>query len=77
MNKKLFDFLAKLGRIGLPALSVFYATVGKIWGLPFTEQIPPTITAFAVLLNAWLGIDSKTYWNEHDIVEINDEPHIG
>lgn len=70
MDKKVFDLLAKLGRIGLPALSVFYATVGKIWNLPYTEQIPPTITAVAVLLNAWLGLDSKNYWNEHDIVEV-------
>lgn len=77
MNKKLFDFLARCGRIGLPALAVFYATLGKTWGLPYTEQIPTTIVAFATLLNAWLGIDSKSFWDQHDIVENTNESHTG
>lgn len=67
--KNIYDILAWLGRIGLPALSVLYATLGKIWSLPYTEQIPLTITAIAVFINALLGINSKAYFEEHDIVK--------
>lgn len=67
--KNIYDILAWLGRIGLPALSVLYATLGKIWSLPFTEQIPLTITAVAVFINALLGINSKSFFEEHDIVK--------
>lgn len=73
LNKKAYDVLAWLGRIGLPALSVLYAKLGKIWSLPYTEQIPLTITAFAVFINALLGINSKQYFEEHDIVKKEEE----
>ena len=73
LSKETYDTLAWLGRIGLPALSVLYATIGKIWNLPFTEQIPLTITALAVFINALLGINSKQFFNEHDIVKIEED----
>ena len=73
INKKAYDVLAWLGRIGLPASSVFYATLGKIWSLPYTEQIPLTITAGAVFINALLGINAKQYFNNHDIVKKEEE----
>lgn len=73
MEKKWYDFFAWCGRIGLGALAVFYATVGKTWNLPYTEQIPATLTALAVLINSWLGIDSKKYWAEHNITKADEE----
>lgn len=57
-----YDTLAWIGRIVLPSLSVLYATLGKIWNLPYTEQIPLTITAIDVFLNALLGISANNYY---------------
>lgn len=65
LSNKTYDILAWIGRIVLPALSVLYATLGKIWGLPYTEQIPLTITALDVFLNALLGISSNNYYKEN------------
>lgn len=65
LSNRTYDILAWIGRIVLPALSVLYATLGKIWGLPFTEQIPLTITALDVFLNALLGISSNNYYKEN------------
>lgn len=68
MSDATFDVLAWIGRIVLPALSVFYATIGKIWSLPYTEQIPLTITAVDVLWNALLGITSTKFFADKEIV---------
>lgn len=68
MTNSTYDILAWIGRIVLPALSVFYATLGKIWNLPYTEQIPLTITAIDVLWNALLGITSTKYFADKEIV---------
>ena len=62
MSNKLYDILAFIGRVVLPALSVLYATLGEIWHLPFTKEIPLTITAFDLFLNTLLGISSNNYY---------------
>lgn len=64
MNDKVYDALCWVGKIVLPSLSVFYATLGKIWNLPYVEQIPLTIMAIDVLLNSLLGIANADYYKE-------------
>lgn len=64
LSNKTYDILAWIGKIVLPALSVLYATLGKIWNLPYTEQIPLTIMAIDVFLNSLLGISSANYYKE-------------
>lgn len=66
---KIYNTMAWIGRICLPALAVFYGTVGKIWDLPFTEQIPLTLTAIAVLINALLKKASDDYFEKKEIVD--------
>lgn len=72
-----YDVLAWIGRIVLPSLSVLYATLGKIWNLPYTEQIPLTITAIDVFLNALLGISANNYYKAEaeqlKVVDYNEE----
>lgn len=70
-NNKTYDILAWIGRIVLPSLSVLYATLGKIWNLPYAEQIPLTITAIDVFLNALLGISANNYYKNEQIETIN------
>lgn len=64
-NETTYDILKWIGRIVLPALAVLYATIGNIWGLPYTEEIPTTITAIDVFLNALLGISSENYYKDN------------
>ena len=45
----------------LPATELFVLTLGKIWGLPYSEQIAATVAAVGVFLAAIIGISSKTY----------------
>lgn len=75
MNEKIYKVLAFCGRLLFPALSVLYATLGKIWNLPYTEQIPMTINAITVFLNAVLGLDSKKFFGDHEIVKLVDEDY--
>ena len=77
LNNNTYDVLAWIGRIVLPSLSVLYATLGKIWNLPYTEQIPLTITAIDVFLNTLLGISSANYYKaeaeQRKVVDYNEE----
>lgn len=64
LSNKAYDCLAFIGRVVLPALSVLYATLGDIWHLPFTKEIPLTITAIDLFLNSLLGISSNNYYKK-------------
>lgn len=74
MANKTYDTLAWIGRILLPALAVLYTTVGKIWGLPYTAEIPATITAIALFINAILKHNSDVFFEDKEIVKsVNEE----
>lgn len=66
-----YDILAFIGRVVLPALSVLYATLGEIWGLPFTKEIPLTITAIDLFLNSLLGISANNYYKANGSVSLS------
>ena len=61
MNNKLYDVLKWVALIVLPALAVLYGTLANIWGLPFGEQVPDTITAIDLFLGVVLGVSNATY----------------
>lgn len=74
MTNKTYDTLAWIGRILLPALAVLYTTVGKIWGFPYTAEIPATITAIALFINAILKHNSDVFFEDKEIVKsVNEE----
>lgn len=64
LNDKTYDILSWIGKIVLPALAVLYTTLGNTWGLPYVEQIPASIMAVDVFLNALLGISSNAYYKD-------------
>ena len=72
LSNECYDILAFIGRVVLPALSVLYATLGEIWHLPFTKEIPLTITAFDLFLNTLLGISANTYYKDVMETMVND-----
>ena len=57
----LYDILKWLCLIFLPALSALYAKLAAVWGLPYAEQIPQTISAFELFLGATLCVSSVEY----------------
>lgn len=64
LNDKVYDVLKWIALVVLPALSVFYATVAGIWGLPYATQIPLTIDAVDVFLGALIGVSHLTIRRE-------------
>ena len=61
MNHKCYDVLKYVALIVIPALATFVNAAGIVWGMPYTNEITATITAFGVFLGAALGISSKNY----------------
>ena len=58
---RVYDVLKWTAIIALPAFSVFYAKIGAVWGLPYTEQICETLDAVALLLGALLCVSAIQY----------------
>lgn len=71
LSNAMYDCLAFIGRVVLPALSVLYATLGEIWHLPFTKEIPLTITAVDLFLNSLLGISANNYYKANGSVSLS------
>jgi len=61
LNNKIYDVLKWIALIVLPALAIFYGSLAEIWGLPYGEQIPDTITAIELFLGVVLGISNINY----------------
>ena len=61
MNDKTYDILKRTALIIIPALATFVNAAGMVWGLPYTNEITATITAFGVFLGAALGVSSANY----------------
>lgn len=61
MSNKVYDILAYIQRIALPAIAALWATLGKIWNWPLVTEIAATICAVDVCLGALLKISSNQY----------------
>lgn len=64
MNNQTYDILKRVALIIIPALATFVNAVGMVWGVPHTNELTATITAFGVFLGAALGVSSKNYTPE-------------
>ena len=74
LSNETYDILAFVGRIVLPALAVFYKSLGGIWGeaIPFPNEVSATIMAIDLLLNSLLGISSANFYKEQAKESVND-----
>lgn len=61
MSNKVYDILKWIALVVLPAFAILYSSLAGIWGLPYAEQIPDTITAIDLFLGVVLGISSAQY----------------
>ena len=64
MSNKVFDILAYIQRIVLPALATLWASLGKIWGWPLVTEITATICAVDLFMGALLKISTNQYNKE-------------
>jgi len=64
LSNKAYDVLKYIALIALPALQVFWLTIGKIWDLSYTVEIGATIGAVALLLGTLLGVSTSNYNKE-------------
>lgn len=60
-NNRTYDILKYIALIALPAIQVFWLTIGKIWDLQYTVEIGATIGAVALLLGTLLGVSNKNF----------------
>lgn len=61
ISNQLYDILKYIALIALPAIQVFWLTIGKIWDLQYTVEIGATIGAVALLLGTLLGVSSYNH----------------
>ncbi len=64
MNEKAYQVLKWTVILLIPATSVLYASLGKIWGFPYVDQITGTLMALQVFLGTIFGISCATYTPE-------------
>lgn len=72
-NNKTYDVLKYIALIALPAIQVFWLTIGKIWDISYTVEIGATIGAVALLLGTLLGVSTKNYYENKEAEEEGDE----
>lgn len=60
-DNKTYDILKYVALIALPAIQVFWLTIGKIWDLSYTVEIGATVGAVALLLGTLLGVSTSNY----------------
>ena len=58
---KVYNILKYLCLYGLPSLTLFWAAIGTIWGIPYTTEIERTLVAITALLAGLLGISTIQY----------------
>lgn len=61
LDNRTYDILKYVALIALPAIQVFWLTIGKIWNFPYVVEIGATIGAVALLLGTLLGVSSKNF----------------
>lgn len=65
-SNKTYDILKYIALIALPAIQVFWLTIGKIWDISYTVEIGATIGACALLLGTLLGVSTKNYYEDKE-----------
>ena len=65
-SNKTYDVLKYIALIALPAIQVFWLTIGKIWDISYTVEIGATIGAVALLLGTLLGVSTKNYYENKE-----------
>lgn len=66
---KIYDVLKYLCLYGLPSITLFWAAIGTIWGIPYTTEIERTLVALTALISGLIGISSIAYNKSNKKIE--------
>lgn len=72
MSNRTFNILRFVQSVLLPALATLYLAVAQIWGLPYQEQIPATLTALVAFLGAFVEYRRQA-WKEAQDEEVQSD----
>ena len=61
LKNSTYDRLKWIAQILIPLLGSLYYGLGKIWNLPYVEEIVGTITVIDTFLGGLLGISTMNY----------------
>lgn len=61
LSNRTYDILKWIALAVIPASATLILTVGKIWGLPYYDNIAATITALGVFIAAIIGVSTSAY----------------
>lgn len=64
MDDKTYTTLKWICLMFLPALATLYTGLAGIWPLPYSQEIPATITAVDAFLGVLLGVSTISYEKE-------------
>lgn len=62
LNNRTYDILKWVALVVIPASATLVLTVGKIWGLPYYDNIGATISAIGLFIAAIIGVSSKDFY---------------
>lgn len=65
-TNRTYDIMKWIALVALPAIQVFWLTIGKIWSIDYTIEIGATIGAVALLLGTLLGVSTTNYLAEKE-----------
>lgn len=69
MDDRTYDILKNWVLPLLTGGATFVLTVGKLWNIPYTEQIAGTMTALATLISFVINNASKQFFADKEIVD--------
>lgn len=75
ISNKTYDILKWVALVVIPASATLVLTVGKIWGLPYYDNIGATISAIGLFVAAIIGVSSKDFY-EAEPMEIDELEYI-
>ena len=61
LSNKTYDTLKWVALVALPALQVFWLTIGKVWGFPYLTEVGATIGALGLFIAALMGLSNREY----------------
>ena len=67
LNNRTYDILKWVALVVIPASATLVLTVGKIWGLPYYDNIGATISAIGLFIAAIIGVSSKDFYQIHPV----------
>ena len=62
LSNKTYDILKWVALVVIPASATLVLTVGKIWELPYYDNIGATISAVGLFIAAIIGVSSRDFY---------------